>query len=209
MKKTIPLIMVMTLGFLFVGFVFIPHKFMQDDFYNWYMNWIKAISPFGVLLGVMSLTMTHATKIQRKTPNWQYSILTLFGMYFTAAAGFIWGTQEGTPYMWIFRNVQMPMGATMFALLAFYIASAAYKAFRARSAEATVLLVAAIIVMLGQVPVGVAMFGEGIADLTQWILDVPNLASKRGIALGVGLGIVATSLRILLGIERTYLGGGE
>jgi hypothetical protein len=63
--------------------------------------------------------------------------------------------------------------------------------------------------MLGQVPVGIAMFGEGLADVTQWILDVPNLASKRGIALGVGLGMVATSLRILLGIERTYLGGGE
>jgi hypothetical protein len=157
----------------------------------------------------MSLTMVHSNRIQRKVPNWQYSIVTLAGLYFTAASGFIWGTQEGTPYMWIFRNVQMPMGATMFSLLAFYIASAAYKAFRARSAEATVLLIAAIIVMLGQVPLGVAMFGEGIADVTQWILDVPNLASKRGIALGVGLGMVATSLRILLGIERTYLGGGE
>jgi hypothetical protein len=211
MKKTIPLIIVMTLCFLFVGYVFIPHKFVQDDFYNWYMDWIKAMSPFGVVLGIMSLTIAHYARIKRKVPNWQYSVLTLFGLYFTAATGFIWGTQEGTPYMWIFRNVQMPMGATMFALLAFYIASAAYKAFRARSAEATVLLIAALIVMLGQVPVGVAMFGgwEGIIDVTQWILDVPNLASKRGIALGVGLGMVATSLRIMLGIERTYLGGGE
>jgi len=173
------------------------------------MDWIKAMAPFGVVLGIMSLTMSHYAKIKRKVPNWHYSIITLFGLYFTAASGFIWGTQEGTPYMWIFRNVQMPMGATMFALLAFYIASAAYKAFRARSAEATVLLLAAIVVMLGQVPIGVAMFGEGILDITQWILDVPNLAAKRGIALGVGLGSVAVSLRILLGIERTYLGGGE
>ena len=118
--------------------------------------------------------------------------------------------------MWIFVNIQMQMGATMFALLAFYIASAAYKAFRARSAEATVLLLAAIIVMLGQVPIGVSissffgLFGDGewIKPVTQWILDVPNLASKRGILLGVGLGSVATSLRILLGIERTWLGGG-
>jgi hypothetical protein len=157
----------------------------------------------------MSLTLVHSTRIKRKVPNWQYSFVTLFGLYFTAASGFIWGRAAGTPYMWIFENVQMPMGATMFALLAFYIASAAYKAFRARSAEATVLLVAAIVVMLGQVPVGVQMFGERIIDVTQWILEVPNLASKRGILLGVGLGSVATSLRILLGIERTYLGGGE
>ncbi len=208
MKRTLPLMIVIILGFLFVGYVFIPHKIAQD-FYEWYMDWIKAMSPFGVILGIMSITMAHTSRIQHRVPNWPYSIVALVAMYFTAASGFIWGTQEGTPFMWLFKNVQMPMGATMFALLAFYIASAAYKAFRARSAEATVLLVAAIVVMLGQVPVGVSIFGEWITDVTQWILNVPNLASKRGIALGVGLGMVATSLRILLGIERTYLGGGE
>ncbi|HOQ80031.1 MAG TPA: hypothetical protein PKZ69_06835 [Candidatus Cloacimonadota bacterium] len=208
MKRSIPLAIVIILGFLFVGYVFIPHK-ISSDFYEWYMEWMKAMSPFGVILGIMSIIMTHTARIQHKVPNWQYSIVTLIAMIFTAYAGFAWGTQEGTPFMWLFKNVQMPMGATMFSLLAFYIASASYKAFRARSAEATVLLLAAIIVMLGQVPVGVSLFGEGINDITHWILNVPNLASKRGIALGVGLGMVATSLRILLGIERTYLGGGE
>ena len=209
MKRTIPLIIVITLGFLFVGFVFIPHKIAQDFYYVWFVDWIRAMSPFALILGIMSITLAHTRRIQRRIANWQYSIVALIGLYFTAASGFIWGTQEGTPYMWIFKNIQVPMSATMFSLLAFYIASAAYKAFRARSAEATVLLITALIVMLGQVPIGISIFGEGIADVTQWILDVPNLASKRGIALGVGLGMVAVSLRILLGIERTYLGGGE
>jgi len=106
----------------------------------------------------------------------------------------------------------MPISATMFSLLAFYMATAAYKSFRARSVEATVLLVAAIIIMLGQVPLGMAISRSwpiNILDISQWIMDVPNLASKRGILLGVGLGSVATSLKILLGIERTYLGGGD
>jgi hypothetical protein len=120
----------------------------------------------------------------------------------------MWGTQEGTPFMWLFKNIQMPMGATMFSLLAFHIASAAYKAFRARSAEATVLLIAAIIVMLGQVPIGMKI-SQLIPEASNWILNVPNLAAKRGIAIGVGLGMTATSLKILLGIERTYLGGGD
>ena len=207
MKRQIPLLIVIVLGFIFAIHTFVPHK-VSADFFDWYQTWIKAISPFMVLLGIMSLTMVHSTKIKRKVPNWQYSVVTLLSLVGTGAVGFIWGTQEGTPFMWLFKNVQMPMGATMFSLLAFYIASAAYKAFRARSAEATVLLVAAMIVMLGQVPIGIKI-SKWIPEISSWILNVPNLAAKRGIALGVGLGMTATSLKILLGIERTYLGGGD
>ena len=207
MKRQIPLLIVIILGFIFVVHVFVPHK-ASADFYDWYQTWIKAISPFMVLLGIMSLFMVHSTKIKRKVPNWQYSVITLASLIGTGAVGFIWGTQAGTPFMWLFKNVQMPMGATMFSLLAFYIASAAYKAFRARSAEATVLLVAAIIVMLGQVPIGIKI-SKFIPETSHWILNVPNLAAKRGIAMGVGLGMTATSLKILLGIERTYMGGGK
>lgn len=208
MKRQIPLLIVIILGFIFVAHVFIPAKLSQDFYFEWYQNWVKAASPFAVILGVMSLAMVHGTKIRRKAPNWPYSIVTLVGLVATAAAGFIWGRSAGTPYMWLFENVQMPLGATMFSLLAFYIASAAYKAFRARSPEATVLLIAAVIVMLGRIPLGAAIT-HWIPDSTTWILNVPNLAAKRGIALGVGLGMVATSLKIILGIERTYLGGGE
>ncbi|MCK5052244.1 MAG: hypothetical protein KAS53_11020 [Candidatus Cloacimonetes bacterium] len=207
MKRQIPLIIIITMGFMFVAHSFIPHK-VSADFFDWFQDWVKAVSPFAVSLGIMSLFMVHGTKIKRKVPNWQYSVITLSGLIFTALAGFIWGTHVGTPYMWLFENVQMPMSATMFALLAFYIASAAYKAFRARSAEATVLLIAAVIVMLGQVPLG-AMISKWIPEASTWILNVPNLAAKRAIMIGVGLGITATSLKILLGIERTYLGGGD
>lgn len=204
MKRQIPLIIVITLGFIFVAHTFIPSKSSQG-FYDWWVSWSKAISPFAVVLGILSLLMVHGTKIQRKLPNWQYSAVTLLALFFTAFTGFVWGTGEGTPFLWLFKNVQMPMSATMFSLLAFYIASAAYKAFRAKSPQATVLLIAAFIVMLGQVPLGAAI-SKWIPDASQWILNVPNLAAKRGIATGVGLGMTATSLKILLGIERTYLG---
>ncbi len=207
MKKTIPLMIVILGGIVWVLWVFVPHRLLQDVFYyDFYVPWIRAMSPFGMLLGVISLCMMHTAKIRRKAPKWQYSFFFFAGFIITALAGFIGGTQKGGLYMWLFENMQMPMSATMFALLAFYMASAAYKAFRARSAEATVLLVAAIVVMLAQVPLGVKI-SRYLPDISQWILDVPNLASKRGILLGVGLGSVATTLKILLGIERSYLGG--
>ncbi len=209
MKKTIPLLIVILGGLVWVAFAFSPHYLLQEVFYNqFYLPWAYAMSPFAMLLGVLSLTMMHSAKIRRKAPKWQYSYFFFASFVVTCLAGFIGGTQKGGVFMWMFENMQMPMSATMFSLLAFYMASAAYKAFRARSPEATVLLVAAIVVMLAQVPLGVKL-SKHLPTISQWILDVPNLASKRGIMLGVGLGSVATSLKILLGIERSYLGGGD
>ena len=212
MKKNIPLAIVIMLGFVFLGWTFIPARWMQVDFYTAFQEFSKTMSPFAAFLGIYSLVAVNYAKIKMKAPKWGYAIVTLVGLVVTATVGFIWGVLPGTPIMWIYKNVQMPMSATMFSLLAFYMATAAYKSFRARSVEATVLLIAAIIVMLGQVPLGMALTKNlplNIVDISQWIMDVPNLASKRGIALGVGLGSVATALKILLGIERTYLGGGD
>ena len=61
---------------------------------------------------------------------------------------------QNTVFEWLYTNIQVPMDATMFSLLAFFIASAAFRAFRARTFEASLLLITALIVMMGNVPVG-------------------------------------------------------
>ena len=98
------------------------------------------------------------------------------------------------------------MQSTVFSLLAFYVASAAYRGFRARSGESLILVIAAMIVLVGRVPLGdwISPYIPATAD---WVLNVPALAAKRAILIGIGLGMIATSLKVILGIERTYLGG--
>jgi hypothetical protein len=67
------------------------------------------------------------------------------------------------------------------------------------------LLVAAILVMWGRVPLGEHLI-PGVGYIAEWIMNVPNTAAQRGILIGVSLGGIATSIKIICGIERSYLG---
>ena len=42
--------------------------------------------------------------------------------------------------------------------------------------------------------------------LQEWIYKYPNVAGARAIMIGIGLGIFATSIRYILGIEKSYIG---
>ena len=96
--------------------------------------------------------------------GWPYAAIIIVSFVATVVIGFFFsgGTRfqdPGTPFDWIYQNVYNPLSATMFAMLAFYVASASYRAFRARNREATLLLAGGLLVMLGRVPVGDALTG--------------------------------------------------
>ena len=124
-------------------------------------------------------------------------------------------TAEGSLFQTVYQFAYVPLGSTMYALLGFFVASASYRAFRAKNREATILLIAAFIILLGRTPFGMyltAWIPEDfsilqIPNLAVWIMNSPNLAGQRAILIGIGLGVVSMSLRLILGVERTYLGG--
>jgi hypothetical protein len=115
-----------------------------------------------------------------------------------------WGAQ-GRLGAWLYDHVFAPCNATMFALLAFFIASAAFRAFRARNVEAALLLGAAILILLGRAPIGRSI-SQYLPEIADWILDIPNNAGRRAIMMGAALGGIATGLRVILGLERSHLG---
>jgi len=170
------------------------------------LDWMQIIFVFTLLVGVVTIFKIHSIKIARQQNNWPYSLLTIIGIAVMAILGFTRGTDWGSPFLWIFMNIQVPMQSTMFALLAFYVASAAYRGFRFRNKEAAVLLITAIIVMLGRVPLG-HQISDFIPRVAEWIIDNPSVAAKRGILIGIGLGSITTALRVILGVERSYVGG--
>lgn len=197
---------------------FVPHP-PFTNMYEELLSWVRIIGIFALIIGLSSLIRLHYTRIARKTRDLPYSIVVFVGMAVMATVGLVKGI-EGAWFKWLFENVQVPLQATMFSLLAFFIASAAYRAFRARTLEATLMLVTAIIVMFARVPIGeflwqrmpdsvVQLWSNPPGDISDWILNVPSMAARRGILLGVSLGAIATSLKIILGIERSYMGAGE
>ena len=205
MQQRIPLVICLIMGILMIIQFFIPNKISEGTF-DLVMKWVRIITAFALVLGVRSITFRSIDKIKRKRKDWVFSIFALLGMVITAVAGLGWGVKTGSPLRIIYNNILVPLGATMFSILAYYMASAAYRAFRARTREATLLLIAAFIVMLGKVPIGNAISVK-LPDFADWLLIVPNMAAKRGIMFGVALGMIATSLKIILGIERGWLGG--
>jgi hypothetical protein len=124
---------------------------------------------------------------------------------------------QSTPFWWLYEYVFKPLQATTFAMLAFYVASAAFRAFRAKNIEAILLLGTAFIILLGRTYAGVILTawlpdwlsGLKFENLTVYIMQVFNTAGNRAIMIGIALGIASTSLKVLLGVDRSYLGSGE
>ena len=270
-KRQIPILIVAVVGAitLFGWFIDQPNiqSFVDDDATQWY----DILASFAIILGALNLMKLQIQKVARKKKGWPYSLIAIGGFIFAITAGFIvkgvddsvavWGahvTTEGTVFKWMFDYMFTPMSATMFSLLAFFVASASYRAFRIRNFEATLLLVAGIIIMIGRVPIGslisswfvmyilvlalgiyvnfwkknkmitFGVVGIGLAIVTiagmmtgwpldkpgvfylpviqEWIYFYPNVAGAGAIMIGIGLGIFATSIRYILGIEKSYIG---
>ena len=270
-KRQIPILIVTLIGSitLFGWFIDQPtiKEFVSDDATQWF----DILASFAIILGALNLIKLQVQKVLYQKPGWIYSVVAISGFIFAIIAGFFvkgvddsvaqWGahvTTEGTLFKWMFDYMFTPMSATMFSLLAFFVASASYRAFRIRNFEATLLLVSGIIIMVGRVPIGSVIsswfimyllvlsagiyvnvwkknmtttfifVAVGIAFVTiagfmagwpidkpgifylpaiqEWIYYYPNVAGARSIMIGVGLGIFATSIRYILGIERSYIG---
>ena len=207
---------------------------------------IQVVAGFTFLLGVFNLVRIHGNNVRRLRTGWPYS-LAFFGAFgvmvvfafwkdwqkwFQGPAAPTWVNDTNPAhaalphdvYTVLFEGLYRNLESTMFSILAFYIVSAAYRAFRIRSGEAAVLMVVALVLMMGQVPLGMALtnwipHGPSllgvdwsllrIESFSQYILIAINSPVQRAIGFGLGLGSLAMALRIWLSLERGSYFGGE
>jgi hypothetical protein len=216
MKRELPLLLTAVVGSFMILSFFVPHHLVSTPA-DFLQQCAVIVVAFGYVLGGANALRVNLDSIARRQPDWPYKVVLVASLLITLIIGLKDGRHwqdDTTASMFLYNQLYSPMQATMFALLAFYIASAAFRAFRIRTLEAGLLAAAALIVMLGRVPIGnemTAWLPESLrfGPVQEWIMNVPQNAAKRAILMGAALGVMATGLRVILGIERSYLGGGE
>ena len=231
MKRTIPLLIAAVTGFVVIASTFIPYTQLWGDRT---MIWFDILASVAFILGGGNLLKMNLQKISNRRPGWGFAAVTIIAFLITLVIGlgkigvrpseqfpeYAWsGTyeDEGSAIWWIYEYMYRPLGSTMFSLLAFFIASAAFRAFRAKNTEATILLVTAFVVLLGRTYAGFYLTrwlpddysGLRLDRLTNTIMNTFNTAGNRAIMIGIAMGVVSTSLKVLLGIDRSYLGSDE
>ena len=213
MRREIPMMITTIIGTIIIVVFFVP---LLEEWRQIFFSWFQVIAGFAMVLGGASLLLVNLKKISRQASGWGYSVVLIAGLFTMAILGISQGL-DSTAFRWMFINIYTPLSATMFSLLAFYIASAAFRAFKAKTMEAGLLLITAFLVMLGRVPLGEQLWATMHLDaiipvsvlVEDWIMGTFNTAGQRAIILGASIGMISVSMKILLGVERSYLGGGE
>jgi len=205
LRRTLPAALAIAIGVFVLAATFTTNPLL-DAIGLYFINSAVIVAAFALFLGLFNVLRVHARKIRERQPKSLYSFVLIAAMLIVLAVGL--PTLPDRPsgptqpvIQWIFQNVQAPIQASLSALLVFFIVTAAYRLFRVRNLESLVMLFVALLVLVGQVTVGLLPV---LPDLRDWILNVPAMAGVRGIVLGVSLGALLTGVRLLLGVERPY-----
>lgn len=232
LRRTVPVLILSLSGLLIAVAYFSPHTVAWSEKV---VSWFNVLAGVAFVLGAGNLLAVNLEKVSSRRPGWAYAAIVLvsFATMLIVGLGKIGATPDprhpdvhlagdykstSAGFGWIYEYVFAPLTATMFALLAFYVASAAFRAFRAKNVEAILLLGTAFLMLVAQTAAG-PFLTDGIdpdgpfaflrsTAVKTFITENVQTAGMRAIMIGIALGVAATSLRLLLGIDRSYLSKG-
>ena len=170
---------------------------------------VSIINAFAILLALYSQTKRSILRVGQRLHGWPYHLWTVCLLYLVAIVGLLSG-QTSTTFLFFQYAFLMPAGAVQYSILTFYMASAGMKAFRARSPQATLLIIAGILVMLGQAPFTGAIFPP-IEGIRNYLAENFAKAAAKMFSISMVVGAIVLCVRILTGNEDQaigYTGGG-
>jgi hypothetical protein len=168
------------------------------------LNWAIILAGFAIFIGILSLFQVHFKKIQNKQKGSVYSLLLIISL----VATFLFGLAKPVQVEKIFTTVQLPVEASLMALLTVTLTYASIRLLRRRfNLLSVIFLVTALLILLGTAPLPFLGDLPGLSDWVRpFLAHVMAGAGARGILLGMALGTLTTGLRILFGADRPYGG---
>jgi len=170
--------------------------------------WALVIQLIAIGLGAVNVLRGHFRLVQRRVPGrWPHSawLIGFFAILLILGLGNLATGTENPFYKWVFDHVYVSLGTTLYAITGFYIFSAAYRAFRARTLDAAILLVAGCFVILTNAPIGEVIW-SGIPLIGRWMLDYGQVPAMRTFLITAAFGLLAFGFRALIGKERGFYG---
>lgn len=144
MKRSVPLLIVFVVGTFLLATYFFENPTL-DKGGSMLTNWGVIVTAFTMGLASINIIRIHAARIANRRPGWLNSVALLLTMFIFITVGIYSRHNPGNAaaaelFSNLFNYAYSPFSATMYAMIAFYVASASYRAFRMRSVEATLLL---------------------------------------------------------------------
>lgn len=176
-------------------------------------RFVIVVAAMAFLLGPINLVRSHVKTLVRGQKGRAGSVAFLLCTVVGILTKSLYETPAGRAvradvlHDALFYGITMAFFASSMALLSFYLVSAAHRAFRLNNLDAGVMMVAAVVVLLGQVPIG-DWITHGLPDpfrlrsWAQWILMYPNAGVQRAVLIGAGAGAIAASMRHWLGLGK-------
>ena len=171
-------------------------------------DWAVIIAAVAVLVGVANLVFVHMEKIRRREKNSIYAVLLIFSLLLTFGLGILFGPNSQIVRIAI-DAVIVPVEASLMAILAVTLVYASIRLLRRRADAMTVIfLVAATLFLIAVVIPSLLgpVSGDLLAGPILQLLHTFSDGGARGLLIGIALGVLLTSLRVLFGIDRPYGG---
>lgn len=204
-KRILPTAIAVGAGVLtLLGYLFPVEPFItvRDEM----VRWAVIVAAFAFILGFLNILRVHLGRLAGRGAGRGYSlvlIVTALISLFVTSAGLAVDSARRMSDWW-FGNVLYPLQAAAAGLVAIVLAFSAFRLLRhRRGVEVLFFLAAALIVLLGTIPLP-GVLGTALATLRQWWMEVPAMAGMRGFLIGVGLGTLLVGLRVIVGIDRPH-----
>jgi len=171
-----------------------------------FLGWAAFLAAVALLLGVVNLFSVHVSRLIFKRNIYSgvlaISMVVTIGLAVTDGMGITTGGLN-----FVFKWVQAPLEAALASLLAFFLLFTGVRLLKSRrTIWSMIFLTTAVLLLLlaslsALLPPSIQSMLTTVEQLIQGVLV---MAAVRGVLIGVALGVVLLSLRVLIGVERPY-----